>query len=221
LKKWNLIDQSLTPEGKTISLHEHDGSYSIRIDSAELMSTRRHASEDRIAELTCAHLKTKRHACVLVGGLGMGFTLRAALAALAPDAVVVTVEILPAVIAWNLNTAFPLASGAMADPRVTILRQDVVEVIRTAAGTFDSIILDIDNGPAAMTATGNARLYTEGGLHLTRTALKPGGCVGFWSAAPNSQFEKLLAHTGFTVEVHRCRSHPNAGPWHTLFICRR
>jgi spermidine synthase len=208
----------LTPEGKTLSLHEHDGTYSIRIDSAELMSTRRHASEEKIAALACAHLKTKSGAHVLVGGLGMGFTLRAALAALAPDAVVIVAEILPAVIAWNRNRAFPLGSAALADPRVTVVTKDVVEVIRAARETFDSIILDVDNGPAALSASGNARLYDFSGLLLTRASLKEGGCVGFWSAAPDIPFQKQLARAGFTVEVHRCRSHPGTGPWHTLFI---
>jgi spermidine synthase len=220
LKKWNLIDQSLTPEGKAISLHEHDGTYSIRIDSAELMSTRRHASEDRIAELACADLKIKRHAHVLIGGLGMGFTLKSALSVLAPDAAVVVAEILPAIISWNRNTAFPLGSAAMADPRVTIRTQDVVEVIRAAPGTFDSIILDVDNGPAALTDSGNARLYSEAGLRLTRASLKPGACVGYWSAAPSPPFEKMLARAGFTVEVHRCRAHANTGSWHTLFLAK-
>jgi spermidine synthase len=148
----------------------------------------------------------------------MGFTLKAALAALPPDARVITAEILPAVIAWNRNPAFPLGSAALADSRVTILTQDVGEVIRASPGTFDSIILDVDNGPAALTVDGNARLYGEAGLRLIRASLKAGGCVGFWSAAPNVPFKKLLVRVGFTVEVHRCRSHPNTGPWHTLFI---
>src|SRR5258708_129832 len=109
------------------------------------MSTRQHGSEDKLADLACSHLKTKRRACVLIGGLGMGFTLKAALAALAPDATVVAAEIVPAVIDWNRNPAFPLAGAAMTDPRLTILQQDVVDVIRAAHGAYDSIILDVDN----------------------------------------------------------------------------
>jgi spermidine synthase len=220
LKKWTLIDQSLTPEGKTISLSEHDGTYSIRIDSAELMSDRRHSSEEKIAELACAHVRTKPRARILVGGLGMGFTLKAALGALAPDAVVIAAEIMPAVIAWNRNPALPFGSAATSDPRVTILAEDVVNVIRNSPACFDSIILDVDNGPAALSAPGNARLYDEAGLRLTLAALKPGGCAGFWSAAPDTAFQRLLARAGFSVEVHRCRSHPNTGPWHTLFIAK-
>jgi spermidine synthase len=220
VKKWTIVEQTLTLDGKTIALVEHDGAYSIRIDSEELVSTRRHASEERIAELACAHLKTRRGARVLVGGLGMGFTLKAALAALPSDAVVVTAEILQAVIAWNQNPALPLAAMALEDPRVTILQQDVIEVIRAAPGVFDSIILDVDNGPAAMTTRGNARLYDQSGIRLTRRALKPGGCAAFWSAVPDTEFERQLAHAGFTVEVQRCRSHVNSGRRDTVFLGR-
>jgi spermidine synthase len=194
--------------------------YSIRVDAAELMSTRRHGSEDRIAELACAHLTSKRAARVLVGGLGMGFTLKAALAVLPSDASVVVAEIVPAVIGWNRNPAFPLAAAAMADPRVTILHQDVAEAVAVGLGAYDSIILDVDNGPAALTTAGNARLYAESGLRQTRAALRPGGCVAFWSAAPDAAFERLLARVGFKVEVHRSRAHGSSGRWHTLFVGR-
>lgn len=221
MKKWTLVDQSLTADGKTVSLVEHDRHYYIRIDSAELMSTRQHGSEERIAGLACAHLKNKRRARVLVGGLGFGFTLKAALAALGPDAVVVTAEILPAVIEWNRNPAFPFAASALADSRVTVLQQDVAEVIRDGTGAYDSIILDVDNGPAALTSEGNARLYDKAGLRTVHTALKVGGCAGFWSAAPDVRFEKALAQAGFAVETHRCRSRGDSGGWHTLFLGRR
>ena len=149
MKKWTTVDQALTPDGKTISLNEHDGSYAIRVAGIPLMSTRQHASEEKLAELACARVREIRRARVLVGGLGFGFTLKAALAALAADATVVMAEILGSVIAWNRNPAFPLAAEALADPRVVVLQQDVGEVIREARGSFDSIILDVDNGPAA------------------------------------------------------------------------
>ena len=217
MKKWNLIDQTSSPGGAVVSLHEHDGAYSIRVGATELMSTRRHASEDKIAEFACAHLKNKRSARVLIGGLGLGFTLQSALATLRPDAAVVVAEILPAVVAWNRNPAFPLAGAALADPRVTILQQDVLDVIRDARAAFDSIILDVDNGPAALTIGGNATLYGDAGLRLIRTALKPGGCAAFWSASPNAAFEKSFARAGFEVAAHRCRAHPTSGAWHTVF----
>jgi len=221
VKKWNLVDQTPTPDGRSIELREHDGVYEIHVGSFDLMSTRRHASEDKIAELACADLKQKRNARVLIGGLGMGFTLKATLEAVARDATVVVAEIMPAVIAWNRNPAYPLAGLAMQDRRVTIVEKDVAQVIRSSQGQFDAIILDVDNGPAALTTDGNARLYTEEGLRRTRAALTPTGCAAFWAAGPDAPFEKLFRRAGFDVETVRCRAHVNSGGWHYLFMGRR
>jgi spermidine synthase len=221
MKKWTSIDTVLMPGGQTISLSEHDGTYSIRVDGAELMSTRRHASEVKLAELACAHARKIRGARVLIGGLGFGFTLKAALAALAPDASVFMVEILEAVITWNRNPAFTLAASALADPRVTLIQQDVADVISESSGRFDSIILDVDNGPVAMTTEGNHRLYTLEGLTTALAALRRGGSLAIWSAAPDPAFEKRMRRAGFEVEVQRCRPHANSGGWHTLFLGRR
>ena len=208
------------PNGKTVSLQEHDGSYSISVDGAELMSTRQHFSEEKLAELACAHLKGKRRARVLIGGLGFGFTLQASLKALPSDASVVVAEILPAVIAWNRNPLYPLAAAALADRRVAIAQQDVAEVIRQDRNGFDSIMLDVDNGPAAVTADGNQRLYDPAGLQRARAALRPEGCLAFWSAAADPPFEKLLRRAGFQVVVERCRARPTGGSWHTIFLAR-
>jgi spermidine synthase len=205
VKKWSLIDTTLTPDGKTVSLHEHDGSHTIRVDGADLMSTRRHGSEEKLAELACAHLKGVRGARVLIGGLGFGFTLKAALGTLPKDAVVVVAEILAAVIAWN---------PAIDDPRVTIRNVDVAEIIREPGKGFDSIILDVDNGPVAMTTESNARLYGDEGLQLARAALRPNGCIAIWSAKPDPGFAKVMTRAGFTVDTQRCRSH-------TIFLGRR
>ena len=220
MKKWTCLETARMPDGKTISLNEHDGNYFIRVDGADLMSTRRHASEEKIAELACAHVANIRGPRVLIGGLGFGFTLKAALSALAPDATVVMVEILSAVIAWNRNPSFQLAAGVLADPRVSVLESDVREVIRESPGIFDSIILDVDNGPDALSTGSNHRLYDREGLNLARAALRPGGCLAIWSAAGNPAFEKLMARAGFEVDVRRCRPHANSGGWHTLFIGR-
>jgi spermidine synthase len=220
VKKWTTVDQALTPDGKTISLEEHDGSYAIRVAGIPLMSTRQHASEEKLAELACARVRGMRHARVLIGGLGFGFTLKAALAAVAEDASVVMAEMLGAVIAWNRNPAFPLAAAWLADPRVTVLQQDVGEVIHAARGSFDSIILDVDNGPAALSTDGNGRLYDYRGLHNARAALRPAGCLAVWSVAPDPAFERLMTQAGYSVEVQRCRSHGSSGRWHTLFLGR-
>jgi spermidine synthase len=217
VKKWTLVDKTLTPDGKTISLHEHDGSYTIRVDAAELMSTRQHASEERLAELACAHVKGKHRARVLVGGLGFGFTLKAALSAVATDATVVVAEILEAVIAWNRNPSYPFAADALADPRVIVRQQDVVEAIAASRAAYDAIALDVDNGPNALSTDDNFQLYDQRGLQLARAALRPGGCLALWSAAPDTAFERLMAAAGFTVSVERCRSHGKSGRWHTLF----
>ena len=220
MKKWTTVDTALMPDGKTISLYEHDGSYSVRVGGAELMSTRRHASEERIAELACAQAKAISGPRVLIGGLGFGFTLKAALSVLPSDATVIMAEILAAVVAWNRNPSFNLAADAMADRRVIVLQKDVAEAIRESRGAFDCIILDVDNGPAALSTEGNRRLYTAQGLHSIHAALRPGGCLAIWSAAPDPAFERLLARAGFVVDVQRCRPHANSGGWHTIFVGR-
>jgi spermidine synthase len=221
VKKWTTVDRALTPDGKTITLEEHDASYAIRVDGVPLMSTRQHGSEERLAELACAHLQDVRRARVLIGGLGFGFTLRAALAALTADATVVIAEIFDAVIAWNRNPAYGLAAGWLADPRVTVVQKDVVEVIREGRGSFDGIILDVDNGPAALSTGGNGRLYQSAGLRDARAALRPAGCLALWSVAQDAAFEKRMTQAGFVVEVQRCRAHGNSGRWHTIFLGRR
>ena len=220
MKKWTLLDKTLTPDGKTISLHEHDGSYTIRVDGAQLMSTRQHASEERLAESACAHLRNQPGARVLIGGLGFGFTLKACLGVVAPDATVVVAEILSAVIAWNRNPAFPLAADAMADRRVTVSHGDVRQVISEERHGFDSVILDVDNGPDALSTGGNADLYKDAGLQSTLLALRPAGCAAFWSAAPDRAFERRMTRAGFAVEVVACRSRPDSGGWHTLYLGR-
>jgi spermidine synthase len=220
VKTWNLIEQALTPEGKALSLHEHDGSYYIRLDGQPLMSTRKHTSEEKLAQVACAHAKGMRAARVLIGGLGFGFTLRAALAVLAADATVVVAELLAAVIDWNRNPALPLASDAIADPRVTVVQRDVGEAIRAARREFDSIMLDVDNGPAALSATRNRRLYELAGLQQMRAAVRPGGCVAFWSAGPDAAFADRMARAGFTVDVQGSRARGHSGAKHTIFLGR-
>jgi spermidine synthase len=222
LKKWNLREQSTTPDGQELSLWEHDGQYVIRVGAAELMSTRRHASEEKLAELACAHLAKSKRTAVLIGGLGMGFTLKAALKALPSKGTrVITAEILPAIIAWNENPAYPLGEWAMTDPRVTIERHDVVTVIRESTAAFDAIILDIDNGPTAFTLRDNSRLYEAKGLEMIARALKPGGCAAIWSASPNPDFEKLVKHSSLTLEIQNSRAHITSGKWHTIYLARK
>jgi spermidine synthase len=220
MKRWTCLDTALMPDGQTISLNGHDGSYSVRIAGAELMSTRRHASEEKLAELACARAVEIPAARVLIGGLGFGFTLQAALSTLRTDATVVVAEIQSAVISWNRNPAFPFAGAALEDARVTVLQEDVREVIRVSQCSFDSIILDVDNGPAALSTKENHRLYDLEGLKIARGALRAKGCLAVWSAAPDTAFENVLERAGFRVEVQRCRAHAKSGGWHTVFLGR-
>jgi len=218
MKKWTTVDRTTTPDGKSITLDEHDGDYSIRVDGSVLMATRQHYSEDALAELGCAHVKGKPGARVLIGGLGFGFTLKAALAIVGRDARVTVAELLDAVVAWNSRPELPLAADAMADPRVVIARRDVTDVIREARAEFDSILLDVDNGPAAVTNDGNRRLYTAEGLKAAYTALRPQGCVAFWAAAGDLPFEGAMKRAGFRVEVRTIRARPTGGRRHTVFL---
>lgn len=221
MKKWTLLDRALTPDGKALTLHEHDGNYTIRVDGADLMSTRQHTSEEKLAELACAGLRERRGARVLVGGLGFGYTAKAALAAVGPDARVVIAELMEPVILWNRNPAYPLAASTLADPRVEVVSGDVADVLRARAGAFDAILLDVDNGPAALSSPRNAPLYGETGLAAVHSALRPAGCVGYWSAVEDPAFEKRMRKAGFAVEVESARSHRTGGSRHTLFLGRR
>jgi spermidine synthase len=218
MKQWTVLDSAETPDGRKLVLAEHDGTYSISVGGSELMSTRKHNSEEKLAQIACMGLRNKRRARVLIGGLGLGFTLRAALAAVGPDATVVQSEILPSVVAWNRNPAYGLAFRELEDKRVEIALEDVAVVIRQSPGGFDAIMLDVDNGPAALTADGNQGLYVLSGLKAARAALRPGGRIVYWAAAPDHPFEKLMGQAGFHVDVQRCSAHTTSGGWHTLYV---
>ena len=220
MKKTILLDQAKTPDGRPMTLHEHDGAFMIRIDGVELMSTRQHHSEERLAELACAHIGKRSGAKVLIGGLGLGFTLRAALGALGPDAEIVVVELMPAVIKWNRSPEYMLGGDAMADGRVQVVAGDVGDVVKDSRGRFDAIILDVDNGASGLTTPANGRLYSVAGLSGIRSALKPDGCLAVWSADADPAFAARMGQCGFAVSVERARTHPTGGSWNTLFIGR-
>lgn len=218
MKATILRDEATTPDGKRMTLHEHDGAFTIRVGGVELMSTRQHHSEERLAELACAQVRQRGRPRLLIGGLGMGFTLRAALARLGPDATVVVAELMPAVIAWNQNPAYGLGGDAMADPRVEIITGDVAEVLARSRGGFDAIILDVDNGASGLSADSNGLLYTEAGLAMTKRALKPSGCLAVWSSGPDAAFVERMSRGGFDVTVERARTYATGGSWNALFI---
>lgn len=212
------LGDATTPRGTTLSLYEHDGDYLIRADGVELMSTRRHLSEDRLAEVACAGLRTQTGARVLIGGLGLGFTLREALRHVAGDAQVVVAELVREVIEWNANPLYALSADAMRDARVEVVHDDVVNVLRHNPNSFDAIMLDTDNGPEGMLMSENARLYAAKGIALTMAALRPGGRIVYWSVGDDPRFAGMLQGARLTVETLRERAHATSGPMHTLYV---
>jgi spermidine synthase len=215
------VGEAVAPDGTVLTLHEHDGDYVIRVNGVELMSTRRHASEERLAELACLPARHTSGAQVLIGGLGLGFTLRAALRCLASDARVVVAELLPEVVAWNENPSFSLAREPLADARVDVRQVDVARILEDSPGLFDAIMLDVDNGPDPLTTAGNARLYRDEGIAMTIEALRPGGRVAYWSAQGDAAFERSLRRAGLTVRVTKVRAHASGGPWHRMLVAHR
>jgi spermidine synthase len=220
MKKTELLAEARAPDGTMLVLSRHDGQYLLRADGAELMSTRHHRSEDELAALACAELRERVNASVLIGGLGFGFTLKAALRALPADARVVVVELMQAVIDWNEHPEFALAGSALRDPRVELRHADVAVVLRDSAAAFDAIMLDVDNGPDPMTTSGNGALYTDAGIRMTAAALRPGGRIVYWSAQDDRKFEKALRRNGLSVHTSRVWSHGTSGTLHTLFVAR-
>ncbi len=221
MKPFERLDAAAAPDGTVLTLFRHDGAYVIRVGGVELMSTRRHHSEDQLAALACGPLRHAPGARVLIGGLGLGFTLRAALGLLAPDAAVDVVELVEAVIRWNRNPAYALAGPALDDPRVTVRHDDVFRVLAASPGAFDAVLLDVDNGADALTTAGNARLYRDAGIRTAAAALRPGGRLAYWSADEDPGLVAALGRAGMRVEATRARAHATAGPRHALYVARR
>ena len=195
------------------------GEYVILAGGRSLMSSRMHGSEEALATLGCRSVRTLERPCVLVGGLGMGFTLRATLDLLPSDASVLVAELVPAVVEWNRGPLGPLAGHPLKDPRVVVEIRDVVETLRASRDRFDAVLLDVDNGPAPFTSSGNAGLYDDRGLAAVRSALKIGGMVAVWSAWEDRKFEQRLRYAGFGVDVERVRGRlRKGGPRHTIFL---
>jgi spermidine synthase len=220
MKPYEKLAEARTPNGTVLALYRHDGAYLIRADGVELMSTRRHLSEDRLAEVACAPIRDRSNARALIGGLGLGFTLRVALRELGEDAEVVVAELLEEVIEWNADPRFELSAEAMRDPRVSVVQGDVVDVLRANASGFDAIMLDTDNGPDGMLMSENTRLYSRVGIGDTIAALRPGGLVVYWSVGDDRKFAGALRGAGLTVETLHVRAHDTAGPMHTLYVAR-
>lgn len=223
MKPVERLGEARTPKGTRIELLRHDGAFLIRANGIELMSSRRHLSEDRLAEVACAALGEQPGARVLIGGLGLGFTLRAALGQLRADAEVVVAELMAEMIAWNSDPEWNISADAVRDPRVRIVHDDVLAVLRANPGGFDAIMLDTDNGPDGMLMSENGTLYSDFGVSSTVAALRPGpsgGVIVYWSVGDDTKFVDALQRAKLSVEALRVRAHTTAGPWHTLYLAR-
>jgi spermidine synthase len=184
-------------------LRQHDRDFSIKINGQELMNSRQHESELELARLGCAPLADREAPRVLIGGLGLGYTLRQALELLSPQANVVVSELLDAVVEWNREFFGELNGHPLEDERVDLKTGDIVELLSHSKGRFDAILLDIDNGPGAMTDSGNQRLYGRKGILACRRALREQGCLAVWSSESSKPFEQLLMNCGFHVRRFR------------------
>ncbi len=221
MKPFEFLEEARAPDGTALTLHRHDGSYIMRVNGVELMSSRRSNSELRLAELVCAPLRDQPGTRVVIGGLGLGFTLQAALRLLPADAQIVVVEIVQAVIDWNRDPRYALAGAAMDDPRVDVVHDDVANVLRQNPGAFDAIMLDVDNGAESLTTAGNAQLYLDAGIRQAVDAMAPGGALAYWSADADPRFARALRRAGLEVDTQRVRAHTTSGGYYTLYIARR
>ncbi len=219
MKPWILLGESHTPDGTRLTLMTRDREHVIFADGKILMSSRMHGSEEALATVACAHITNAEAPRVLVGGLGLGYTLRATLDVLPAGATVVVGELVPGVVEWNRGPLGPLANHPLLDPRVEVALGDVAVTIRKDTKGFDAILLDVDNGPDAFTSTLNTGLYANHGVMQAKAALRPRGVLAVWSAWEDRKFEQRLRWAGFTVKVHRVRARlKQGGPRHTIFV---
>ncbi len=204
-----LLATAIIPDTRSkLMLYRHQDKFSIVVPGrGELMNSRVHGSEKALAELACQRLKSAASPRLLVGGLGMGFTLAAALDAVGPGAEVVVAELVPEVVEWNRELTGEPAGHPLADPRSTVYIGDVAGILKDCGSGFDAIMMDVDNGPSAMIRRENDWLYSAEGLAVTRRALRPGGVLAVWSAAPDPLFQSRLRRSGFKVEEHIVRPH--------------
>lgn len=212
MRPWQLLDTAPVPgEGGNLRLYRRGDEYSIKAGPSELMNSRVHGSEDALAELACRRMGNREGARVLVGGLGMGYTLAAALKELGPEAEVVVAELVPAVIEWNRGALAALAGDPLKDPRVSVYEGDVARLIKAEPAAFDAILLDVDNGPEGLTRKENDGLYSPAGLSAASVALRTGGILGVWSISPDRRFSERLRRCGYVVEEIRARARGRHG----------
>jgi spermidine synthase len=233
------LGTATVPGGAELKLFRRGGDFMIVLERNELMNSRMRGSEEKLATMTIARLREPGAARLLIGGYGMGFTLRAALAALGPAARVTVAELVPEILAWARGPMAALTAGCLDDPRVRVVEADVAAAIGEAPadgdtyvcvpGTqtyvspgWDAILLDVDNGPDGLVRAANDRLYSRDGLATAKAALRPGGVLAVWSAAPDPAFARRLAQAGFAVEEVAVRARENGkGPRHVIWFARK
>jgi spermidine synthase len=216
-----VLDRARTPDGTELTLSRHETEYVILARGQRLMSSRMHGSEEALATLGCARAARLMRPCVLVGGLGMGFTLRAALDAVPSAALIVVAELVPAVVERNRGVLGALANRPLDDPRVRVETGDVGATLRSSPSRFDAVLLDVDNGPIALTASSNAGLYDDRGIAIARESLRPDGVLAVWSTSNDRGFERRLRAAGFSVTQARVRSRLNRGPRNTIVVAHK
>jgi spermidine synthase len=219
---WAQLDRAEMPGGGELRLMQRGTEFSIMLGRAELMNSRLSGSEEALATLAFAKLRDRQRPHVLIGGLGMGFTLRAALADLGPGARIDVAELAPAVIAWAHGPLAGIFGTSLADPRVTIREGDVGRLMRQSPSTFDAILLDVDNGPEGLSREANDALYDMAGLGDARAALRPSGVLAVWSSGPDRRFTERLRRTGFRVEEVKVRARASGGgARHVIWLATR
>lgn len=219
---WQRLDTAHIPGGGELRLMRRGPEFSIKLGSNELMNSRLTATEQALATLACDKIKTRSAPKILIGGLGMGFTLRAALVVLGARARIDVAELVPAVVAWARGPMASLFGDSLTDPRVTIHETDVVDMIRAARADYDAILLDVDNGPNGIVRKGNDRLYDVNGLSAAHQALRPGGVLAVWSSADDVKFTARLRRSGFDVTENAVRAKgPQGRAQHFIWVAVR
>ncbi len=219
---WSLIDTAHVPGGGELRLMRRGAEFSIMLGGNQLMNSRVRGSEEALATIACERIRSHKKPRILIGGLGMGFTLRAALAALGVDARITVAELVPAVLAWARGPMAEVFGSSLTDPRVSAREADVGQLIRSGSSAFDAILLDVDNGPEGLTRTANDALYDLEGLRAACAALRPGGVLAVWSAGPDLKFTQRLRKAGFAVDEVRVRANGSrGGARHVVWIATR
>ncbi|ESW93767.1 MULTISPECIES: spermidine synthase [unclassified Mesorhizobium] len=219
---WVQLGSAKTPDGgQELRLKQRGSEFSIMLGTNELMNSRLSGSEEALAKLSCEKIGGRAQPKILIGGLGMGFTLRAALAQMGADAGITVAELVPAVIAWARGPMEAVFAGCLDDPRVTVREADAGHIIRSDKAAWDAILLDVDNGPEGIVYKGNDALYGAAGLGAARAALRPGGVLAVWSQGPDAGFTLRLKQAGFVVDEVKTRANGKRGARHVIWIATK